>query len=230
MASVLIADDYPVVRAGLRRLLEEETSITKVGEAASGGETLNKLRSESWNLLILGINLPDHRGLEVLRHTRAVHPDTKVLVHSDFPERQYGITVLRAGAAGYVSKDCTSETLLTAVREVLQGRHHMSTNLTELLLTAQIVGSRPLHSFLSKREFQIFCKIAAGRTVSSLAYELSLSPKTVSTHRTRILAKLGLTSNAEMTTYALRNAIIPYAAASTTTTSASSTAGVNTCP
>jgi two-component system, NarL family, invasion response regulator UvrY len=176
------------------------------------------LRSESWNLLILGMNRPDRSGLEVLRRTRAAHPDTKVLVHTDFPERQYGISVLRAGAAGYVSKDCTSETLLTAVREVLQGRRHIGINLAELLLTAQIVDSdRPLHSFLSVREFQVFCKIAAGRTVSSLACELSLSPKTVSTHRKRILAKLGLASNAEMTAYALRHAVIPYATSAATT-------------
>jgi len=225
MATVLIADDYPVVRAGLRHLLKEETSITEVGEATSRIEMLDKLQSAKWDLLILGISLPDHNALKILRHIRADHPDTTVLVHSDFPERQYGIAVLRAGAAGYVGKDSASEALLTAVRALLQGHRHISTNLAELLLTAQIVNSdRPLHSFLSKREFQIFCEIAAGRTVSSLACELSLSPKTVSTHRKRILEKMGLTSNAELTTYAFRNAIIPYGASAAA--SASSTAAV----
>jgi DNA-binding NarL/FixJ family response regulator len=213
MATVLIADEYPVARAGLRRLLEAEASISEIGEAASASEILAQLRSASWTLLILGINRPDLGGLEILRHTRAAYPDTKVLVHTDFPERQYGITALRAGAAGYVSKDATAATLLTAVREVLLGRRHISANLAELLLTAQMVDSdRPLHSFLSAREFQVFCKLAAGLTVSSLACELSISPKTVSTHRKRILTKLGLTSNAEMTAYALRNA--PMAARS----------------
>jgi two-component system invasion response regulator UvrY len=217
MTTVLIADDYPVARAGLRQLLEEETSITEVGEAAAGSETFDKLQSAKWNLLILGINLPDHNGLELLRHIRADHPDTTVLVHSDFPERQYGMAVLRAGAASYVRKDCASETLLTAVRSLLQGRRHISPSLAELLLAGQIVDSgRPLHSFLSKREFQVFCKIAAGRTVSSLACELSLSTRTVSTHRKRILKKMGLTSNAELTTYAFRNAIIPYDASGAT--------------
>src|SRR5579872_6736409 len=106
MASVLIADDFPMVRAGLRRLLEEETSITEIGEAASGSETLEKVRSGSWNLVILDVNLPDGSGFDVLRHIRADHLNTKVLVLSGFPERQYAINALRAGAAGYLSKDC----------------------------------------------------------------------------------------------------------------------------
>jgi len=202
MAKVLIADDHAVVRAGVRRLLAEEPSITEIGEASSGSETLDKVRSGSWNLVILDINLPDCSGLEVLRHIRADRPDTEVLVLSGFPERQYAINLLRAGAAGYLSKDCASETLLTAVCAVLKGHRYVSANVAELLLTARNVDrDRPLHSFLSKREFQIFCQIAAGRTPSSLARELSLSPKTVSTHRMRILRKMGLSSNGEMTIY-----------------------------
>lgn len=218
MASVLIVDDYPMVRAGLRRLLEEETSITEIGEAASGSETLEKVRSGSWDLVILDINLPDGSGLDVLRHVRADHLDTKVLVLSGFPERQYAIRALRAGAAGYLSKDCASETLLSAVCTVLQSRRYVSAASAELLLT-HAERDRPLHCYLSQRQFQIFRSIAAGRTVSSIALELSLSVKTVSTHRRRILEKMGLTSNADMTTYGLRNAIIPDATAAVTSAS-----------
>jgi two-component system, NarL family, invasion response regulator UvrY len=217
MARVLIADDYPMVRAGLRKLLEEEASITEIGEATSGSETLDRVRSGNWNLVILDLNLPDGGGLDVLRQMRADHPDTVVLVLSNFPEHQYAVHVLGAGAAGYLSKDCAPETLLTAVRTVLQGRRYVSATVRELLLAALNVGKdRPPHSSLSARQFQIFCKIAAGRTVSSLAREMSLSVKTVSTHRTRILMKMGLASNADMTIYALRNALIPYATAAAT--------------
>ena len=212
MASVLIVDDYPMVRAGLRRLLEEETSITEVGEAASASETLEKVRSGSWNLVILDVNLPDGSGFDVLRHIRADHLNTKVLVLSGFPERQYAINALRAGAAGYLSKDCASETLMTAVCTVLQGRRYVNATIAELLLTT-VTRDSPLHRYLSKRQFQIFCSLAAGRTVTSLALELSLSVKTVSTYRTRILEKMGLTSNADMTIYALRNALVPDAPA-----------------
>jgi len=210
MARVLIADDYPMVRAGVRRLLEEEASVTEIEEAASGSETLEKVLSGSWNLVILDINLPDCSGLDVLRRIRVNHPETAVLVLSGFPERQYAINVLRAGAAGYLSKDCASETLLTAVCTALQGRRYVSAAVAELLLTTPNVDrDRPLHCYLSERQFQVFCGIAAGRAVSSLALELSLSVKTVSTYRRRILEKMSLTSNADMTTYALRNAIIP---------------------
>ena len=140
MASVLIVDDYPMVRAGLRRLLEEETSITEVGEAASASETLEKVRSGSWNLVILDVNLPDGSGFDVLRHIRADHLNTKVLVLSGFPERQYAINALRAGAAGYLSKDCASETLMTAVCTVLQGCRDVSATIAELLWTPIVTG------------------------------------------------------------------------------------------
>lgn len=208
MARVLLADDHAMVRAGLRELLENEASITEIGEAASGSEALDKLRSGSWDLLILDISMPDCSGLDVLRQIRASHGETKVLVLSGFPERQYAINVLRAGAAGYLSKDCAPDTLLKAARSVLQGRRYVSTGLGEELLELNADGNQPLHSRLSPREFHIFCKLATGRSVSLLAADLSISIKTVSTYRTRILEKMGLTSNADITIYALRNAII----------------------
>jgi two-component system invasion response regulator UvrY len=187
----------------------EDRSITEIGEAASGNETLDKLRAGSWDLVILDINMPDRSGLDILRYIRASYPDTKVLVLSGFPERQYAINVLKAGAGGYLPKECAPEELLKATRTVMQGRRYVSANLAELLLSDLDGDSeQPLHRRLSEREFQIFCKLATGRAVSSIADELCLSVKTVSTYRTRILEKMSLTTNADITTYALRNGII----------------------
>jgi len=209
MSKILIADDHAMVRAGLRQFLAEDRSITEIGEAASGNETLDQLRSGSWDLVILDINMPDRSGLDILRYVRASYPDTKVLVLSGFPERQYAINVLKAGAGGYLPKECAPEELLKATRAVMQGRRYVSANLAELLLS-DLNGDndQPLHRRLSEREFQIFCKLAAGRAVSSIAGELCLSVKTVSTYRTRILEKMNLATNADITTYALRNGII----------------------
>jgi two-component system invasion response regulator UvrY len=209
MARILIADDHPMVRAGLRQLLLEDRSISEIGEAASGNETLDKLRSGSWDLLLLDISMPDRSGLDILRHVRATHAATKVLILSALSERQYALNVLRAGASGYLPKNAAPEDLLEATRAVLQGRRYVSPQIAELLVTdLDIDGDQPLHSRLSEREFQVFYKIAAGRSVSAIANELCLSVKTVSTYRSRILEKMNLQTNADVTTYALRNQII----------------------
>ncbi len=211
MTRILIADDHPMVRAGIRQFLEEDRSISEIGEAASGNETLDRLRSHTWNLLLLDINMPDRSGFDILRHIRASYSETKVLVLSGLPERQYALSVLKAGARGYLPKECTAEELLKATHEVLQGRALSErTDLAEILLTDFDEDKRaePLHRRLSEREFQIFCKLAAGRTVSSIAEELFLSEKTVSTYRKRILDKMSLTTNADLTAYAVRNGIL----------------------
>jgi DNA-binding NarL/FixJ family response regulator len=209
MSTILLADDHPMVRAGLREFLEEERGITQIGEAGSGKETLEKLRAGKWDLVILDINMPDRSGLDILRYIRASYPEAKVLVLSAFPERQYAVNVLKAGASGYLSKECAPQELLTATRAVLQGRRYVSASMAELLVSdLDGEADKPLHRRLSEREFQIFCKVAAGRTVTAIAEELCLSVKTVSTYRTRILEKLSMTSNADITTYALRNEII----------------------
>ena len=142
------------------------------------------------------------------RHVRSGHPGTRVLVLSGYPERQYALNVLRAGASGYIAKDCAPEELLKAVRMVLQGRRYVSDSLAELLLLDLDQADKPLHSLLSDREFQIFGKLAAGHGVSEIGRELCLSVKTVSTYRTRILEKMRMKSNADLTSYALRNEII----------------------
>jgi two-component system, NarL family, invasion response regulator UvrY len=209
MATILIADDHPMVRAGLRRILAEDRNISEIGEAASGNETLDKLRIQPWDLLILDINMPDRSGLDILRHVRATHADTRVLVLSGLSERQYALNVLKAGASGYLPKECAPNDLLQATRAVLAGRRYVSPQIAELLVTdLNADNDQPLHGRLSEREFQVFYKLASGRSVSAIGNELCLSVKTVSTYRSRILEKMNLSSNADITTYALRNQII----------------------
>jgi DNA-binding NarL/FixJ family response regulator len=209
MVKVLIADDHAVVRAGLRQFLEEDPGIGEIGEASTGREVLEALRAGRWDLLILDINMPDRSGLDILSHIRAAGFATRVLVMSGLPERQYALNVLRAGARGYLSKDGAPEELLKAVRAILDGRRYVSPALAEMLVSEldQDV-EKPLHARLSEREFQVLCKLAAGRAVSDIAGELCLSVKTVSTYRTRVLEKMHLQTNADLTTYALRNGLI----------------------
>jgi two-component system invasion response regulator UvrY len=208
MARVLIADDHALFRAGLRQFLIQSLPSAEIGESATGNETLTSLQRGEWDLLVLDINMPDRSGLDILRHVRSGHAGTRVLVLSGYPERQYALNVLRAGASGYIAKDCAPEELLKAVRMVLQGRRYVSDSLAELLLLDLDQADKPLHSLLSDREFQIFGKLAAGHGVSEIGRELCLSVKTVSTYRTRILEKMRMKSNADLTSYALRNEII----------------------
>src|ERR1700757_1186721 len=209
MARVLIADDHAMIRAGLRRWLEQDRSVEAVGEACSGAETLQQLREGSWDLVVLDINMPDRSGIDILRHIRSGHPDTRVLVISGFSEKQYAINVLRAGASGYLAKDQAPEEFMRAVHTVLAGRRFVSATLSEMLISAlDEPTDQPLHASLSQREFQILCKLAVGRSVSEIAQELCISVKTVSTYRARILEKMNFSTNADLTAYALRNGLM----------------------
>jgi DNA-binding NarL/FixJ family response regulator len=209
MASVVIADDHPMMRSALRQLLEAQSGIQRVAEAASGTETLEHLRGGGWQLVILDINMPDRSGIDILRQIQAQYPEVRVLVLSAHSERQYATNVLKAGAMGFVSKESPTSELLSAVRTVLDGRRYVSAALAELLVTQLDRNTdQPLHATLSEREFQILCKIAAGRAISEIARELSLSAKTVSTYRARILEKMHFSTNADLTSYALRNDLI----------------------
>ncbi len=175
-ARVLIADDHAVVRAGLRQLLGEDTAVGEIGEAATGQQTLERLRESPWELLILDIGMPDRSGLDILRHVRSGYPDTRVLILSGFPERQYAINMLRAGAHGFLGKESAAEDLLKAVHVILAGRRYLSSTMSELLISEIDNGGsdRPIHQQLSKREFQIFTKLASGSSVSEIAKELCL--------------------------------------------------------
>ena len=211
MSRVLIADDHAVVRAGYKQFLEADPSITEIGEASSGTETLDALRRGEWDLLLMDIHMPDRSGLDILKHVTTGYPDVRVLIMSGLPEEQYARNVLRAGASGYLSKGGSPDEFIKAVRVVLNGRRYVSAALAESM-AADLENSRdhnqPLHTALSAREFQIFCKLASGATVSHIADELSLSVKTVSTYRSRILEKMNFSSNADMTSYAMRNGLI----------------------
>ena len=211
MSRILIADDHAVVRAGYKQFLESDPSITEIGEAATGNETLEALRRKTWDLLLMDIHMPDRSGLDILKHVTSGYPGVRVLIVSGLPEEQYARNVLRAGASGYLAKDGSPAELLKAVRTVLLGRRYVSAALAESM-AADLENPRgqdqPLHTALSAREFQIFCKLATGASVSGIADELSLSVKTVSTYRSRILEKMAFKSNADITGYALRNGLI----------------------
>jgi DNA-binding NarL/FixJ family response regulator len=171
---------------------------------------MDRLRESAWDLLVLDIAMPDRSGLDILKHVRSGFPDTRVLILSGFPERQYGINVLRAGAHGFLGKESAAEELLKAVHTILAGRRYISPTMSELLIS-EIDGNddgQPIHTQLSEREFQIFCKLATGAAVSEIARELCLSVKTVSTYRSRVLEKLNFKTNADITSYALRNGLI----------------------
>jgi DNA-binding NarL/FixJ family response regulator len=209
MPNVLIADDHAMMRTGLRQYLERDASIVAIGEAASGAETLQGLREGQWDLVILDINMPDGSGIDTLRAIRSQHPNARVLVVSGYAEKQYAISVLRAGAQGYLAKDQAPEEFMRAVRTVLAGRRFATESLSALLIT-ELDGptDQPLHSCLSQRELEVLGKLAVGRSVSEIADELSISVKTVSTYRARVLEKMRLDTNADLTAYALRNGLL----------------------
>jgi DNA-binding NarL/FixJ family response regulator len=210
MASVLIADDHALIRNGLRELLEGDSFVTEVGEASTGKAALEELEARRWDLVVLDINMPGgFSGIDVLREMRAKFPKTRVLILSGLPEKQYAVNVLRTGASGFVNKDATSEELLNAIRSILQGRKYMSAATAELLLNDQTTHEGlPIHARLSNREQQVFVQIAKGKGMTTIAEELNISVKTASTYRTRLLEKLGMTTNAEMTAYAMRNNLL----------------------
>jgi DNA-binding NarL/FixJ family response regulator len=193
----------------LRQYLEESGRVADVAEAGSGQQAMDLLRTKRFDLLILDINMPGRGGLDILKNVRTSFPDTRVLIVSGFPEQQYAVNVLKAGASGYLSKESAPEDLLKAVQLVLAGRRYVSSALAEQLVANLDVDSdQPVHTGLSAREFQIFCKLAGGRAVSDIARELCLSVKTVSTYRSRVLEKMNLKSNADITRYALQNGLI----------------------
>ncbi|MEP6656198.1 MAG: response regulator transcription factor [Betaproteobacteria bacterium] len=205
---ILIADDHALFRAGVRSLLEAQTDWDVGGEAGTGDEALRKMRAEHWDAVLLDISLPDRTGIDILRQIRPHKPTLPILILSMYPEQQYAVNLLRAGASGYLTKDAVPEQVIVAVRTLLAGRKYISNEVAQLLAGDVDGDGRPLHSALSEREFQIFCKLAAGKSVGDIAEELHLSNKTVSTYRTRVLEKMNLASNADLTYYAIKNGLI----------------------
>jgi two-component system invasion response regulator UvrY len=205
----LIVDDHAVVRQGLKAILAQAYPGASIGEAQSAMEVWSHLRRHPWNLVILDIHMPGTSGLEILKDFRQEYPYLPVLMLSAHSEDQYAMRVLKAGAAGFLSKGSASEELVKAVEKVLSGGKYISPTLAEKLATQlqRDHGKEP-HALLSDREFQVLCLIASGKTPTEIAEELSLSVKTISTFRTRILAKLDMRNSAELTHYALENGLL----------------------
>ena len=209
MIRILIADDHPILRAGLRTLLAECEDMTVSGEAASGDETIRMVRSGQHDIVLLDITLPDMNGVDALKLIKRHRPSTAVLILSMHPEEQYVVNLLRAGASGYVPKEAAPEQLVAAIRTVMNGRRYVSAALADVLARdLSDPEQQPSHSALSEREFQIFCKLAEGMSVSQIAANLNLSVKTISTYRARILEKMALRNNADLISYAIKNRLV----------------------
>jgi DNA-binding NarL/FixJ family response regulator len=206
---VLLVDDHAVVRRGLRAVLEEEMGDIAVQEAGTAREGLECLRRDDYDTLILDIGLPDRNGLDLLKSIHSEWPDLPVLILSMFDESQYGVRMIKAGAAGYVTKASAPEKFVTAVRKILAGGRYISANLAERLAD-NLSGHFDEEPFdvLSDREYQIFLMIASGKTVSEIADELCLSVKTVSTHRAHVMQKTNMKTNAELTHYAFFKGLV----------------------
>lgn len=209
MTRILIIDDHQVVRDGLKRIIDEHLGPVQLGEARNPPEALDKAAANEWDLVILDLSLGGRGGLEVLKDIKRMRPRLPVLILTMHSEEQYAVRAFRAGASGYVSKDTPSSELASAVRKVLAGGRYVSATLAEALSTAVERGAdRPSHESLSDREFQVLRMIASGRTVKEIASVLNLSDKTVSTYRTRILDKMSMKTNAELTYYAIHQKLV----------------------
>jgi len=203
---VLVADDHAVVRRGLRQMLAETGDVAVAAEAATAAEALDLVRAQAFDVVVLDLSLPGRGGLDLLGEIKALRPELAVLVLTMHPEKQYAVRALKAGAAGYLTKETAPDLLVDALRRVAAGGRYVSPGLAETLADHVEKGREGApHEALSDREFAVFRMLAAGRTVGQIAEELSLSVKTVSTYRTRLLEKMGLASNAELMQYAFRH-------------------------
>ncbi len=206
---ILITDDHAVLRRGLKQILEDGFGKVQFGEAANASEAIAAVSSDNWDLVVLDITMPGRTGLEALKEMKALKPNVRILVLSVHSEDQFAVRVLKAGASGFLNKDSAPEELVKAARKVLSGGRYVSASLAEkLALNLDHPVDEPLHQQLSDREFQVLRMIGSGKTVSEIAVELSLSVKTVSTYRARVLEKMNLHTNAELTRYAFENKLV----------------------
>jgi DNA-binding NarL/FixJ family response regulator len=206
---VVLCDDHAVLRRGIRDTLTEATDINVTAEAASYAELREQLRTAACDVLLLDINMPGRNGLEVLASVRETHPEIRVIMVSMYPEDQYALRSLKAGAQGYANKAGDPMQLIEAVRTVMSGRKYLTAEVAQMLADSLAQPAAPVpHEALSERELQTLIKIASGQRLTDIAQELMLSPKTVSVYRARVLEKLQMSSNAELTAYAIRNQLI----------------------
>lgn len=209
MIQVLVADDHPLLRSGLKHILQQEPDFASPGEAENSDQVLEKLEEKRWDAVVLDIAMPGRNGLETLSEIRRRRPGIPVLILSMHSEEQYAIRAIKAGASGYLTKSHAVSELVRAIRRILSGKKYVSPGLAEVL--AHVIESgedRPPHEVLSDREYHVVCGIASGKSVSDIAAETSLSVKTISTYRARALEKMNMHSNAELTRYAIRNGLV----------------------
>lgn len=209
MTRILIADDHTIVREGLKQILEETKDLVVTGEAANGHEALDCVRRRDFDAVLLDISMPGRNGIDILKEIRTERPNLPVLVLSMHSEEQYAVRALRAGASGYITKESPPDELILAIRKVATGKKYIGPTLAEKLASVLEKGKdKHLHEALSDREYQVLCMIASGKSVKEIGEELSLSIKTISTYRTRILEKMGMKTNAQLTHYAIQNRLV----------------------
>jgi DNA-binding NarL/FixJ family response regulator len=209
MIRILLADDHAVVRQGVKQIIAEAIGQAIFGEAQNVHELQEVVGSEHWDIVVLDLAMPGGNGLEALKQIKHNHPQLPVLILSMFPEDQYAVRTIIAGASGYLNKESAPEELVTAIRKILHGGKYISASVAdELVLHARHEDDLPLHKHLSDREYQVLCLIASGKEVKEISAELALSAKTISTYRARLLEKMNMKTNAELTYYAIQNGLV----------------------
>jgi DNA-binding NarL/FixJ family response regulator len=209
MIKIGIVDDHAIVRSGLRDFFSQHVDLRVVGEAASGREAIDLVRSTEIDVLVMDLSMPGQSGIDAIAMVRAKAPDTGILILSGYPEEHYAMNLIRQGASGYLNKECDPMEIVEAIRTISLGRRYITPGVAELL-ARQLDRNNDVapHEQLSEREFQVFLKLATGETAGSIAEHLSLSVKTVSTYRSRLMEKMNLSSNSDLTYYALKNQLI----------------------
>jgi len=206
---VLIADDHPLLRNGLKHILQEEPDFSPPGEAENADQALERINEKTWDVIVLDIAMPGRNGLETLSEIKRLRPGLPVLMLSMHSEEHFAIRAIKAGASGYVTKNEAPAELVRAIRRILAGKKYVSPALAEVLANTIESGvESPLHEALSDREYHVMCRIASGKSVSEIAAESSLSIKTISTYRARALEKMNMRTNALLTRYAIRNGLV----------------------
>ena len=209
MIKILIADDHTIFREGLKHILTEYSDLIVTDEARNGQEVLEKVWNNEYDMVLLDISMPGMNGLEVLKRLKKEKPKLSVLVLSMHPEEQYAVRVLKSGASGYLTKESATDELITAIRKISQGRKYITSSLAErLALGLETDAEKPPHETLSDREYQVLLMIASGKTITQIAKELFLSVKTVSSHRSHILEKMEMKTNAELTHYVIKHNLL----------------------
>ncbi len=209
MIKILIADDHAIIREGLKQIVGETSDMLVTGEANNGSEALKKIYKNNYDVVLLDISMPGKSGMDVLKQLKSDGINLPVLILTMYPEEQYAVRVLKAGASGYLTKESAPDELIGAIRRVALGKQYITPSLAEKLVLDLKTGTEtPIHRNLSDREYEVMRRIASGKTIGEIADEFFLSPKTISTYRSRLLEKMGMKNNAELTHYAIKNLLV----------------------